>query len=353
MNNTSNRTIRVGFIGAGFIGQLAHIDNYSQVTGCEIVSIAEMRDDLRESVANKYQIPNTFTNHTDLLAHGNIDAVVVVTARQHTANVVEDCLRAGLHVLSEKPMALSSDRARQLIAIAESYKVKYCVGYMKRYDQGVQKAKAILSDYIAKASLGQLLHVKACCYMGDSYCNASGNIHSIYQRPEMCNESELAPSWLRDSDKPLFARYTNVYSHLTNLVSYLLENKSSPDVDYFNFISPLAHTCVLNHGEYLFTLETGEVTLRDWNESCEFIFEQGILKLILPPALLRNTPAKIIIEKGGQDAEKVEHSVDWSWAFKVQAEHFIHDIVNNSESIIDAQYALNDLELIENIWRKR
>lgn len=347
----SSRKIRLGFVGAGFIGQIAHIENYAQLENCELHSIADLRVELRELVANKFGIRHRYNSHKELLKDHNIDAVIVVTARSHTVDIVRDCLLANKHVFSEKPMASNSNVATELVNLANDRQLVYCVGYMKRFDAGVNKTKEIFDSLINSQSLGKLLQINAQCYMGNSYCNAAGYIYSAQSRPSMASEEIFAPAWLPEYRKPHFVRYLNVHSHLLNLLRYFINELMH--VEYFNYISELAHTCILKTDEQLITLQTGEVEQRDWQETCTFIFESGQLELQLPPALLRNVPAKVTLIQGGNNAKKIEYLTDWSWSFKNQAVAFIDAVnTNKLDNSISAQQALMDIKLAEEIWKK-
>ena len=95
----NQRKIRLGFVGAGFMGQVAHLSNYYDLEGCEVVALAELRKDLRESVASRYGIAQRYVNHVELLRHADVDAVIAVTPRSMTYEVARDCLLAGKHLL--------------------------------------------------------------------------------------------------------------------------------------------------------------------------------------------------------------------------------------------------------------
>ncbi|WP_125563877.1 Gfo/Idh/MocA family protein [Pseudoalteromonas rubra] len=348
---TSSAKIKLGFIGAGFIGQVAHIENYAQLDDCELYGIADLRPELLTQVASKFGFNKTYADHHALLQDDNIDAVIVVTARAHTVQVVKDCLLAGKHVFSEKPMAGNSKDANALVELAKARQLVYCVGYMKRFDAGVIKAKALFSQLIDSKELGELLQVNAHCYMGDSYCKAGGYIHSQQARPQMPDEADFAPEWLNSEHRPLFARYVNVHSHLLNLLRYFLN--CDMDVEYFNFLSAKAHVCVMRTDRQLVTLHTGEVDQKDWQEQCTFVFEHGQLQVSLPPALLRNVPAQVELQRNGEIAEKTQYQAPWSWAFKTQAQAFLEALrQQNLSSPIAASEALSDIQLAEEIWQK-
>ena len=97
------------------MGQLAHIANYAELNKCRMVALAELRPGLRELVARRYGIDRVYATHEQLLADSGVDAVVVVTQRFLTGPVALDCLRAGKHVLTEKPMASTCEQATTLV----------------------------------------------------------------------------------------------------------------------------------------------------------------------------------------------------------------------------------------------
>ena len=65
MNNGNK--VRLGFVGAGYMGQLAHIANYATIGGCELVALAEGRAETAKAVAEKYGIQEVYVDHHSLL----------------------------------------------------------------------------------------------------------------------------------------------------------------------------------------------------------------------------------------------------------------------------------------------
>jgi predicted dehydrogenase len=346
-----HKKLNVGFIGAGFIGQIAHIENFAQLNNCNMYALAEMRSELRAKVGQRYNFSKTYQQHEEMLADPDLDAVVVVVPRPYTASIVMDCIKAGKHVLSEKPMAGNFKSGLELVNAAERYGVHYCVGYMKRYDEGVIQAKKMLDDVLKTQIIGNILNVRAYCYMGESYCNAGGHETTQEQVNYNVKQGAIAPDHFNEDESLIFARYVNVYSHLTNLLQYLFEKK--PNVEFFKYIRKDAHICVLNYDHYLATIETGEASNRQWDEGIEIQFEHGKLVVELPPALLRNVPAKVTLYKAGKQQEVIQPLVNWTWAFANQAKAFVNDIIENKPSVINAKHALKDLEVIEEFWEHK
>ena len=346
----NERKLKVGIIGVGFFGQHAHIVNYIENSNCEVIALAEYRPILRRLVATRYNVPRTYSSHKQLLSDKDIEAVVVVTPRQYTAPTVLDCLKAGKHVMSEKPMAGTVEHGEMLVKAAEMNGVKYVVGYMKRYDEGVQTAKNVLKQVIDSKELGPIIYTRTHCFAGDSYCNPWGHINTdeIVNYPD--EGWDIAPEWLPDEWRKMYEAYLNTYSHNTNLMRYLLE--MSPEVVSANVKRNNGQVVVLDYGDFLSTIETGVSSNRGWDEVTEIYFNDGRITIKTPPALLRNTPAIIEIYRAGKVQEINLPQVYWSWSFRRQAEAFVSDILNNKESLNPGHDALEDLRLIEEIWRK-
>jgi predicted dehydrogenase len=343
------RKLNIGMIGAGFIGQLAHLMNYVEIQGCRILGLAEFRPELRRRVAERYGIPRVYATHRDLLQDTDIEAVVVVTPRPYTAPVVLDCLEAGKHVLSEKPMAGTSEQGERLVECARMRKLHYAVGHMKRYDEGVQTAKRLLDEVRASGALGPVLFARAHCYMGDSYCRADGHVVT----DEKANYSDAgwptAPIWLPVEWHKSYAAFVNTYSHNTNLLRYLFSE--TPRVEYAHLSGPVGQVAVLDFGSFVATLETGRASNRGWDEVTEVYFADGRLTIRTPPALLKNVPATVELYKAGGVQEIVTPQCNWTWSFRRQAEAFVRDIMEGKESLNAGADALEDLRLIEEMWR--
>ena len=62
-----NQKIKIGMIGAGFMGQVAHLQNFLACSDRDVVAIADVRPEMARDVANKHQIPNVFSSHRAMI----------------------------------------------------------------------------------------------------------------------------------------------------------------------------------------------------------------------------------------------------------------------------------------------
>src|SRR3712207_6710358 len=104
------RTVRIGVIGAGGISN-AHMGGYKQLEGVEVVAVADVVPGKAKEWAERYGVKHVFEDHRELLAMPEIDGVSVCTYNRAHMPPTVDALRAGKHVLCEKPMAHSLEDA--------------------------------------------------------------------------------------------------------------------------------------------------------------------------------------------------------------------------------------------------
>ncbi len=343
------RTVRLGFVGAGFIGQIAHIENYARIKNCRIVALAAGRPELRRRVAERYGIPRTYATHRELLEDKEVEAVVAVTARPNTGPVALDCLQAGKPLLTEKPMASTFKQAQRLVQAAKLQRITYAIGYMKRYDAGVQRAKIILDGLIKSRKLGRILYTRAHCFAGDAYCGCRGHIVTNEKKTTSWKAWAMAPDWIPELRKQEYHQYLNTYCHTVNLMRYFLG--VAPSVSFAQFHKSGCKVAILDFGGQMGILETGFSSCRGWDESIEIYFTKGRLRLELPPPLLRNATAKVILYTGSRPQKAYVPYLKPSWSFCRQAEAFIEDVINKRESLTSGIDSLEDMRIIEAIWK--
>lgn len=341
--------VKIGMVGAGFMGQLAHLANYVEIDDCQIVALAELRPELRRQVCQRYGIPKSYASHEELLEDREVEAVVAVTPRYMTGPVALDCLKAGKHLLTEKPMAGTVEQGERLVRTAREQEIRYAVGYVKRYDKGIQMAKQILDDLLSTGELGPVTFVRAHNFMGDSYCNIAGHIETDEKIPANRPGWSENPDWIPEQLKRPYVRFLNVHIHNINLLRYFFNQ--TPAVNYVRLDRLNGQVAVLDFGSFTCVLEAGCMAHRGWDDSIEIYFASGRLRIEYPPGLLRNVPARIELYKGGNVNETYVPHVEWEWAFRRQAEAFINDIKNGNEPIASGADALEDMRLIEEMWR--
>lgn len=108
--------VRVCLVGAGVIAN-AHAEALASVRGVRIVSLVEPHGGRAAAFARKWNIPISYASLDAALAAGTSDAVHILTPPDSHFFLAEKCLKAGQHVLIEKPVAVNRDDGRALVAL--------------------------------------------------------------------------------------------------------------------------------------------------------------------------------------------------------------------------------------------
>jgi predicted dehydrogenase len=126
--------IRYGVIGSGMMG-LEHINNVNAIAGASVVAVSDPDAGSRKSGKHAAGIDDdmVFESHSDLLAAGVCDAVVVASPNHTHADVMEDVLATGMHVLVEKPLGTNVEESRRIIKAAEGHPGVVWMGLEYRY----------------------------------------------------------------------------------------------------------------------------------------------------------------------------------------------------------------------------
>jgi len=347
--NESRASIRLGMVGVGYVGQVGHLLNYLDLETCEVVAIADLRPDLRQTVQRHHNIPNAYETHHELLEHGDVDAVVAITRPYHVGAIALDCLKAGKHVFTEKPMAVTVSQSELLVEAAETSGVNYAIGYMRRYDEGVLLAKRMLDDLMQSGELGRVTLARFYCYQGEDFCNCPGAVGLGEQRPEGLESWPTAPEWLAPGLRAAYSRFMNIFIHDINLMRYLFGK--TPEPRHFNLWPGENGVALFDFGDFPAILECAEIEQDAWTEGVEILFQHGRMTIELPAAFLKNMPAKVTLYRKGHDGQPETLAVGQSWAFQRQAEDFIEDILSHRQPVSSGSDSLEDYRLIERLWQ--
>ena len=131
--------IKVGVVGSGHIVTHRHIPVLKKLKNAEVVAICDIRESSAKSVANRYGIKQYYTNLSGMLKE-KLDVVDICTPPQTHASLIFEVIKAGCHVLVEKPLAMSVNDVDDILKLSEEKNVKICVVHQNLFNPVVQKA---------------------------------------------------------------------------------------------------------------------------------------------------------------------------------------------------------------------
>src|SRR5688500_12204974 len=153
-----NRPIRIGVIGAGIIG-LHHLNVYRQKLprDAQIVAVADLNEQVARAAADRFGIPNVYTDFRKLLARDDLDAVDVCLHNNLHRPVTEAALHAGKHVYCEKPMAGSYRDAAAMLQTAKQTGKKLSIQLSTLFSNETRAAR----ELIKAGELGEIYHARS------------------------------------------------------------------------------------------------------------------------------------------------------------------------------------------------
>lgn len=143
--------IHVAIIGTGGISN-AHIGAYLKFPErCKIVALVDIVPEKAEQMKARYGLTDArvYVSHKDILSREDIDLADVCTPPYVHASISIDCLRAGMNVVCEKPMAASLEECDAMIKARDESGKKLSVIAQNRFRQPIRNLKALLDSGIA------------------------------------------------------------------------------------------------------------------------------------------------------------------------------------------------------------
>lgn len=143
---------RTAVVGMGYIGT-AHIEALQRI-GMPVCAISDINVKACEAIAEKYGIKEVYGNYQDMFDKENLDAVHICTPNHMHYEIAVAALKKGIHVFCEKPLALTCEQSRELVALAKQAGVVTAINYNYRYYPAVQHARGMVkAEKIGKVNI--------------------------------------------------------------------------------------------------------------------------------------------------------------------------------------------------------
>ncbi|WP_373525071.1 Gfo/Idh/MocA family protein [Nostoc sp.] len=136
------KRLRVAVVGAGHLGRI-HTRLIQSVDEVELVGVADSVEEARQRVAAEFHTA-AFASHHELI--GKIDAAIVATPTKSHHAVGLELLKAGVHVLIEKPITLTVPEADELVAAAAARRLVLQVGHVERFNPALAAVEPHVSN---------------------------------------------------------------------------------------------------------------------------------------------------------------------------------------------------------------
>ena len=194
--------LKIGILGCGKIAQVRHIPEYAANPDSELVGFFNPTKSRAEDMALKYG-GKAYDTAEELLADPEIDAVSVCTANYAHADLTIKALRAGKHVLCEKPMAISLADCEEMVKVAKKERKFLMIGQNQR----LTKAHQLARQMIAEGVIGDVVTFRTAFGHGG---------------PETWAIKPGKDTWFFDKSKAAMGAMADLGIHKTDLIQFLL-----------------------------------------------------------------------------------------------------------------------------------
>lgn len=198
-------SIKVGIIGCGKIAQVRHIPEYAANPHAEVYGFYDINQARAEELAKKYG-GKAFASYEALLADPEIEAVSVCAANHAHAEISVAALKAGKHVLCEKPMAVTLEECEAMVAAAKESGKYLMIGQNQRLAKAHAKAK----ELIEQGAIGKVLTFRTIFGHGG---------------PETWSIDPGSNVWFFDKTKAAMGAMADLGIHKTDMIQYVLGSK--------------------------------------------------------------------------------------------------------------------------------
>lgn len=141
------KQLRVGIVGVGNIGT-AHAKAIGQgkIEGMRLCALCDTDEGRRAQLTEQYPDVAIFEQHQDLIRAGLCDAIVIATPHYFHSPIAIDAMRAGLHVLTEKPAGVEASSARRMCEVARQTDRTLAIMFNQRTNALFAKARELVAD---------------------------------------------------------------------------------------------------------------------------------------------------------------------------------------------------------------
>lgn len=149
--------LNIGLIGAGRIGQLHAEHLASRIPQANLLAVADAYEPVARECAQRLDIPSAGSDYQAILDDPNIEAVVISSATDTHAQIIQEAALAGKQIFCEKPIDFSLEKIDRALAAVKKAGVKLQIGFNRRFDANYRRVR----QAIEKGEIGRphLIHL--------------------------------------------------------------------------------------------------------------------------------------------------------------------------------------------------
>ena len=299
------KKLGVAVIGTGFWGRnQARV--FSELSETQLVAVCDVNPERAKAVADQFGVEG-YTDSRRLLRRRDVEAVTICTWSTNLAVEATRALKAGKHVLIEKPMASSSQQAKRIMDLAEKKERHVMVGYLMRFIPGVQRIK----DAIEKGEIGTIVCATA---------------RRVSQWPERIGDIGVVK---------------DLAIHDIDIIRYLFAEEP---LAVYAMAGHLRHKTFEDYTQIILTFDAGKTAFIEANWLTPYKIRNLIVTGSEAIVSLDYLTQEITIETAGQT---LKPQYEWKEPLKLELQHFANCILKGAEPLVTGVDGLKALLIAE------
>lgn len=151
---TAMRTIRIGLVGLGRLGEQHAINVATKIRGAELTALCDLNAEKLAEVAGRLGVGKQYSDFDEMCANPDIDAVVLASPSGLHTRQIEAALSRGKHVFTEKPLGVTVEECLDAEkAVARHPDLVFMLGFMRRFDPSYRYAR----EKVAAGEIGRVI----------------------------------------------------------------------------------------------------------------------------------------------------------------------------------------------------
>jgi predicted dehydrogenase len=160
------KPLKAAVIGSGLIAGLKHIPAFKRHSAkVQLAALCDLNVDAARKLAAEHGIPHVYGNIDEMLSRERPDLVDICTPPKTHAPIAIQAMRAGAHVLIEKPMAQTLKECDDIIAASEQNKVKVCLAHSDLFYYPFMQARKLVKE----GAIGKFRGMRICLQTPTDY----------------------------------------------------------------------------------------------------------------------------------------------------------------------------------------
>lgn len=281
--------VKLGIIGCGVIGNVAHLPDATRSPLVELVAVADLIEERVKAAAEKYSIPAVYKSGDELLEDDNVEAVVLAMPARERAPLAFRALEKGKHVLLEKPVARNVGEVEKIMALRGDRVVAVC---SPRYAFSANAAAA--AKCVATGVLGKIRVVRVRAILGVS--GSPGKNPPPWRQSMEMNGGGILVNWsCYDLDYLMSITHWQLQPRLVMAKYWPIDSKLSANVAAGSDADSHYTAFIMCEDGIVLSMERAEFSSTVTDQAWEIIGSEATLRLPMCPQ--KGKPNAVMLDR--------------------------------------------------------